>query len=121
MDDAARQTFAELQDGVLNYRQSMKMVQSQAQNYRVNAQRSTLTKQELDSLPDDTVMYNAVGKAYFFTPKNDITGRLESGIKGNISDLENLKVQAEGISAKLKQAESEFNEFLDMTTKRAGM
>jgi hypothetical protein len=37
------------------------------------------------------------------------------------SDLENLKVQAEGISAKLKQAESEFNEFLDMTTKRAGM
>mmetsp|Transcript_29010 Transcript_29010/g.53310 ORF Transcript_29010/g.53310 Transcript_29010/m.53310 type:complete len:114 (-) Transcript_29010:1212-1553(-) len=102
--------IAELYERAIEQTEALRKAQQQERLRSIQKQRLNLTKEEVSSLPDETVMYKSVGKAYFAWPKSEIVSGIESKIKANDAEIDNLKKQQEAIALKVKDTESQFKD-----------
>ena len=82
--------YMELQDQTNGYARDLKNVSLRLSGIQRDAKLSQITQTHIEVLDPEIPLYRSVGKAFFFTPKDDINGRLEKELelcKKNEKDL----------------------------------
>ncbi|GIL44173.1 hypothetical protein Vafri_1702 [Volvox africanus] len=111
-DERAVQEFNELQDKVMMQAELHHRVQQQERMLGVQRQRSSLTKQELEKMPDQTTMYKSIGRAYFCSPKTEVLKELDEKVAQLDADSKSLREQRDTVEKKMKDTEAQLRELL---------
>jgi len=69
----------------------LKQLDSQKRQLEMEIRRSVITAHHLDEVPDDAVMYKAVGKAYMMRPKSEILEDLQTTVSQHDQDIKQAK------------------------------
>lgn len=77
-----------------------------------NMQRAELTGQEVETMPDETRMYRAVGKAYFFSPKSEVLDNILTMVTESDHEIKALRAQRSQVEEKARATQEEFNELV---------
>ena len=80
----------ELQEQTNTYARDLKNVSLRLSSLQRDSKLNQITQTQINTLDDKIPLYRAVGKAFFFTPQNNIQNRLEKELdlyKKNEKDL----------------------------------
>ncbi|KAF8764997.1 Prefoldin subunit 1 like protein [Argiope bruennichi] len=83
VDLELKKAFQELQAKVLDTTQKLKLADIQIDSLNKAIQHSQLTQQELKSFPEDTNMFNGVGRMFLLTPQDQIINMLSEKIEAS--------------------------------------
>ncbi|GLC44278.1 hypothetical protein PLESTB_000760300 [Pleodorina starrii] len=111
-EERALQEFSELQDKVIGQAEYSSRVQQQERLLGIQRQRCILTKQELQAMPDQTIMYKSIGRAYFCSPKPDVLKELDDKAAQMEGDAKSLREQREALDKKMKDTEAQLRELI---------
>lgn len=84
----------EVQDQTNGYARDLKNVSLRLSAIQRDSKLNQITQSQIDVLDSEIPLYRAVGKAFFFTPKDDIKSRLDKELdtcKKNEKDLQDRK------------------------------
>jgi len=109
MADAA---FAELQNKLIQSNGSLKQAAQQIRITQTQQARATLVAQEVDKLPDDTICYENIGRAYFSKPKVAIVAGQRAQMQDCDQQIQDLKRVSETAARDIRGVETEIKEFL---------
>lgn len=107
-----KNAFKELHEKLLYASQKIKLADLQIDTLRRTKQHNILTKQELEKIPKDVKTYEALGRAFVLTPRDDVFKNLDkvnSDTEQKITVLENTKQYLEG---NLKESENNLREMV---------
>ena len=82
--------YMELQEQTNTYGRDLKNVSLRLSSLQRDSKLNQITQTQINTLNEDIPLYRAVGKAFFYTPQNNIQGRLEKELdlyKKNEKDL----------------------------------
>jgi len=114
LDEELKQAFSKLHEKMVDTKQKLKLADMQIEKLRRTKQRAELTTKEIASLPEDTRMYESVGRMFLLDNMNNIKDGLEGRIKlsdDKIRLLENNKAYLQG---SLKESENEIREMIQL-------
>ncbi|CAH1713058.1 prefoldin subunit 1-like [Aphis gossypii] len=112
VDMDLKNAFKELHEKLLYASQKIKLADLQIDTLRRTKQHNILTKQELEKIPKDVKTYEALGRAFVLTPRDDVFKNLDkvnSDTEQKITVLENTKQYLEG---NLKESENNLREMV---------
>ncbi|KAK9835138.1 hypothetical protein WJX81_000692 [Elliptochloris bilobata] len=113
VDARDRQNFYELQQKLTGFTGKLQQVKQQAASLISSGRRSSLVKQELGALPGDTRTYQAVGRAYFLLPLDNIVDELTQHESSCTTELERLTASKKALEKSQKAVEDELRELLN--------
>uniref|UniRef100_A0A7S0RGI1 Prefoldin subunit 1 n=1 Tax=Chlamydomonas leiostraca TaxID=1034604 RepID=A0A7S0RGI1_9CHLO len=102
----------ELQERLLMSHQTLARLQNQDLSAVRRKKQVELMISEMKALPDNTVMYKSVGKAYFLSPKTDLVSEAEGTVQAVSTEIESIKTQRGVVEQKLKETEGELRELI---------
>ncbi|CAI6367701.1 unnamed protein product [Macrosiphum euphorbiae] len=112
VDMDLKNAFKELHEKLLYASQKIKLADLQIDTLRRTKQHNILTKQELEKIPKDVNTYEALGRAFVLTPRDEVFKNLDkvnSDTEQKITVLENTKQYLEG---NLKESENNLREMV---------
>uniref|UniRef100_A0A2S2NXH9 Prefoldin subunit 1 n=1 Tax=Schizaphis graminum TaxID=13262 RepID=A0A2S2NXH9_SCHGA len=112
VDMDLKNAFKELHEKLLYASQKIKLADLQIDTLRRTKQHNILTKQELEKIPKDVKTYEALGRAFVLTPRDDVFKNLDKincDTEQKITVLENTKQYLEG---NLKESENNLREMV---------
>ncbi|XP_028322822.1 prefoldin subunit 1 [Gouania willdenowi] len=112
VDPELKRAFSELQMKKLDVQQKVKMVDLQMEQLKRMQKHAELTHTEVNALPDNTHLYQGVGRMFILQPREEIRNQLidkKKTAEGKIKELEKKKVYHE---RSVKDAEDNIREML---------
>ncbi|XP_050436430.1 prefoldin subunit 1-like [Adelges cooleyi] len=112
VDMDLRKAFHELQEKLVYTSQKIKLADLQINTLRQHKQHNLLTKQELETIPKDVKTYEALGRAFVLTPRDDVfknLNKFNDDTEQKIKVLENSKQYLNG---NLKESENNLREMV---------
>ncbi|XP_077448699.1 prefoldin subunit 1 [Stigmatopora argus] len=112
VDLELKKAFSELQVKMIDTQQKVKLANLQIEQLTHVQKHANLTRAEIDTLGDDTRMYEGVGRMFILQSKEGITQQLKTKQKTaeeKIKELEQKKVYLE---RSVKEAEDNIREML---------
>ena len=95
-DMELHKAFMELQTKMLDSKQKMKLADLQIENLKRSITHTELTSAELKSLPENTRLYESVGRMFILSTGPEVTSTLDTkkeNSKEKIKNLEEYKMQ----------------------------
>ncbi|KAG2488775.1 hypothetical protein HYH03_012772 [Edaphochlamys debaryana] len=114
-EEKVLQDFEELQQTILNQADASNRIQQQERICSIQRQKTTLTKTELAAMPDQTVMYRSVGRAYFCSPKAEMVQDLEGRLAALDAEAAKIKAARDAVDAKLKDTDNQLRELISQS------
>ncbi|XP_077596572.1 prefoldin subunit 1 isoform X1 [Stigmatopora nigra] len=112
VDLELKKAFSELQVKMIDTQQKVKLANLQIEQLTHVQKHANLTRAEIDTLGDDTRMYEGVGRMFILQSKEGITQQLKTKQKTaeeKIKELEQKKIYLE---RSVKEAEDNIREML---------
>ncbi|KAG0556594.1 hypothetical protein KC19_11G065800 [Ceratodon purpureus] len=107
-----KEAFVELQGRLVETTSKLKQVQVQIRSKEAEKKRSFLTLEELDSLPEGTNTYRALGKAFVLEPKDELIKEQQTKAEESDTAIAALVSSKEYLERQMKDVESNFRELL---------
>ncbi|KAL0118666.1 hypothetical protein PUN28_009380 [Cardiocondyla obscurior] len=112
LDEELKQAFSKLHEKMIDTRQKLKLADIQIDKLRRMNQRAELTTKEISSLPEDTRMYESVGRMFLLDSMNNIKNNLESKVKTSDEKIKTLENNKTYLQRSLKESENEIREMI---------
>mmetsp|Transcript_17034 Transcript_17034/g.23519 ORF Transcript_17034/g.23519 Transcript_17034/m.23519 type:complete len:128 (-) Transcript_17034:261-644(-) len=112
MDEKTEKEWSELQAKLLENNGKLKAVIASVRMKETEKKRGELTVQELQELPDETVVYKALGRGFVLAPKIQIQEAMKGGGESLTSELEKMKTTKEYLEREQSGLESEMKELI---------
>ncbi|XP_050532932.1 prefoldin subunit 1-like [Daktulosphaira vitifoliae] len=112
VDMDLKRAFHELQEKLVYTSQKIKLADLQIETLRRTKQHNLLTKQELETIPKDVKTYEALGRAFILTPRDDVfknLNKINNDTEQKIKTLENSK---QYLDKNLKESENNLREMV---------
>lgn len=107
---AEKDELQKLQDKYQVTLDLLRRVVHQERTTTINRQRLHLVSAELKGLPDSTLTFKQIGKAYFMQPKTKLVDDAEAEVKAAEVEVEGLKSKKLTFEAKAKEIHKEIIE-----------
>eukprot|EP00037_Helgoeca_nana_P002777 m.36077 g.36077 ORF g.36077 m.36077 type:complete len:112 (-) comp12830_c0_seq2:3162-3497(-) len=107
-----KKTFDELQHRMVETRSQMQWSEMQERQRAAQIKHRTLTLTELRTHPDDTRMYNGIGRMFLLETKAETTTRLEKDVTDFTKQIEDMKKNKEYLERQYKDSEGNLRELL---------
>ena len=111
-DMELRKAFVELQTKMVETKQKMRLSDLQIENLKRTSTHAGLTEQEIAALPEETRLYESVGRMFLLSSRPEVTKRLsekQSSCKDKIKTLESNK---EYLERSMKESENALRELV---------
>eukprot|EP00056_Hartaetosiga_gracilis_P008793 m.126447 g.126447 ORF g.126447 m.126447 type:complete len:120 (+) comp12994_c0_seq1:76-435(+) len=112
MDPEVQKALKELQVIQQNTAARMQMADAQKYQKRTELRKVVLTAQEMEALPSDVTVYNAVGKMFVVSDKEAILDDLETQAKDCDVTIKKIEEAQKHMKTSLKQSEDNIREML---------
>lgn len=112
LDEELKQAFSKLHEKMVDTKQKLKLADIQIDKLRRTKQRAELTTKEISCFPEDTRIYESVGRMFLLDDVNNIKSNLDNRMKTSdekIKTLENNKIY---LQRSLKESENEIREMI---------
>merc|ERR1719288_219826 len=93
-------------------KQKLKMVDLQIENLKRTITHAGLTEQEIGSLPDETRVYESVGRMFILSDKPAVTSRLTEKQTTSQEKIKTLESNKEYLERNLKESENSLRELV---------
>ncbi|XP_054161636.1 prefoldin subunit 1-like [Oppia nitens] len=113
VDMELKKAFQELQVQVIETRNKVKQIDVQLDGLKRSSQHSKITIQELNGLPDDTKMYESIGRMFVLRDKSTINQLLDQRITGNEEKCQQLMANKSYNDNKVKESENNLRELIN--------
>ena len=107
-----KRAFGELQQKMVETQQRMKVSDLQIENLKRTITHSQLTAQEIDSLPDQTPVYESVGRMFLLSTKEDIDKMLDRKQDTCKEKIKNLEGNKKYLEKSIKESENSLRELI---------
>ena len=104
--------FMELQSKMLDAKQKMKMADMQIENLKRSITHTELTSSELKSLPENTRLYESVGRMFILSSRSEVTNTLEKKKESNNEKIKNLEANKTYLDRSVKDSENSLRELV---------
>ena len=104
--------FMELQSKMLDAKQKMKMADMQIENLKRSITHTELTSGELRSLPENTRLYESVGRMFILSSRSEVTNTLEKKKESNTEKIKNLEANKTYLDRSVKDSENSLRELV---------
>ena len=111
-DMELRRAFVELQTKMVDSRQKMKMADLQIENLKRSITHTELTGAELKNLPEETRLYESVGRMFLLSSKSEITQMLDKKQDAAKEKIKNLDANKTYLERNLKDSENSLRELV---------
>ncbi|XP_057676317.1 prefoldin subunit 1 isoform X1 [Corythoichthys intestinalis] len=106
------QAFSELQVKMIDTQQKVKLANLQIEQLTHVQKHANLTHAEIDTLGDDTRMYEGVGRMFILQSKEDIARQLQTKQKTAEEKIKELEQKKAYLERSVKEAEDNIREML---------
>ncbi|KAG9248728.1 Prefoldin [Calycina marina] len=89
-NEALQKLVQEIQSQAVQAQQQINVVRSQISSKQRDMRMLQLTSEEISTLPNDTKIYEGVGKMFVFSPMIDVSKRLKTETSDLTKDVDNL-------------------------------
>jgi len=107
-----KRAFGELQQKMVETQQKMKLSDLQIENLKRTITHSQLTAQEIGSLPDQTPVYESVGRMFLLSTKEDIDKMLDRKQDTCKEKIKNLEGNKKYLEKSIKESENSLRELI---------
>lgn len=107
-----RRAFVELQGKMVDTKQKMKMADLQIENQKRSITHTELTGSELKALPEETRLYESVGRMFMLGTRSDIESMLEKKQDNAKDKIKNLESNKTYLERSLKDSENSLRELV---------
>ena len=111
-DMELRRAFVELQGKMVDTKQKMKMADLQIENLKRSITHTELTGSELKSLPEETRLYESVGRMFMLGTRSDIESMLDKKQDNAKDKIKNLESNKTYLERSLKDSENSLRELV---------
>ena len=111
-DMELRKAFVELQTKMVDTKQKMKMADLQIENLKRSITHTELTTTELTKLPEETRLYESVGRMFILSSRNDVSGTLGKKQENCKEKIKNLEANKTYLERSLKDSENSLRELV---------
>lgn len=112
MDEKTEKEWQELQGKVMDNQGKLKGVIAGIRTKQGEKKRNELTEQELAELPDDTVVYKSLGRAFVFAPKPKLQEEMSSSAKSLGEELEKMESTKTYLERQQNELENDVKELI---------
>ncbi|GBN76783.1 Prefoldin subunit 1 [Araneus ventricosus] len=112
VDLELKKAFQELQAKVLDTTQKLKLADIQIDSLNKTIQHAHLTQLELKSFPEDTSMFNGVGRMFLLTPQDKIISMLSEKIQTSQDKIKELETTKSYLERSMKESEENLRELV---------
>merc|ERR1712008_389823 len=95
-----------------NVNQKMKMADLQVENFKRSITHTELTGAEIKSLPEETRLYESVGRMFMLSSRSEITGALDTKQENCKEKIKNLEANKTYLDRSLKDSENSLRELV---------
>merc|ERR1711890_47705 len=106
-DMELRRAFVELQTKMVDNKQKMKMADLQIENYK-----RSITASELKSLPEETRLYESVGRMFLLSSSAEVSEMLTKKQDQSKEKIKNLEANKTYLERSLKDSENSLRELV---------
>lgn len=107
--------FLELQQKMLDNSGKLKSCISSMRNKESERKRAELTEQELVELPDETVVYKSLGRAFVYAPKPQVQTEMKEETERLAEEIEQSKSKREHLERTQTEIENQIKELIQST------
>ncbi len=118
-DMELRKAFVELHIKVNESKQKMKMADLQIENLKRSIVHTELTEAELKTLPEETRLYQSVGRMFLLSSKTDVDQMLEKKRASSQDKIKNLQANKTYLERNLKDSENSLREIINQKLQKA--
>ena len=111
-DMELHKAFMELQTKMLDSKQKMKMADMQIENLKRSITHTELTSSELKSLPQNTRLYESVGRMFILSSGPEVTNTLDTKKENSKEKIKNLEANKTYLERSLKDSENSLREIV---------
>jgi len=111
-DMELKKAFMELQSKMVDTKQKLKMADLQIENLKRTITHSGLTEHEIGNLPDETRVYESVGRMFILSDKPTVTSRLTEKQTASQEKIKTLESNKEYLERNLKESENALRELV---------
>merc|ERR1739844_134969 len=111
-DMELRRAFVELQTKMVDAKQKMKMADLQVENFKRSITHTELTGAELKSLPEETRLYESVGRMFMLSSRAEITDALDKKQENCKEKIKNLEANKTYLERSMKDSENSLRELV---------
>nr|XP_061801900.1 prefoldin subunit 1-like [Nerophis lumbriciformis] len=112
VDLELKKAFSELQVKMIDTQQKVKLANLQIEQLTHVQKHANLTHAEIDTLGDDTRMYEGVGRMFILQSKEDIARQLQTKQKTAEEKIKELEQKKAYLERSVKEAEDNIREML---------
>ncbi|KAJ0003884.1 hypothetical protein NQD34_010098 [Periophthalmus magnuspinnatus] len=112
VDLELKKAFSELQVKVLDTQQKAKMADLQIEQLSKVHKHARLTHGEISALPDNTRLYEGVGRMFILQPKEEINNQLMDKQRTADEKIKELEQKKQYLERSVKEAEDNIREML---------
>ena len=113
VDMELKKAFQELQVQVIETRNKVKQMDVQMEALKRSSQHSKITLTEINSMPDETNLYEGIGRMFVKRDKNTINKLLEEKIATNEEKVKTLETTKTYNESKVKESENNLRELIN--------
>ncbi len=107
-----KRAFAELQTKMVETKQKIKLSDLQIENLKRTITHSELTAAEIDSLPDETRVFESVGRMFVLSDKPGVGERLADRKSECKTRIEKLEANTTYLERSIKESENALRELI---------
>ncbi|XP_032686933.1 prefoldin subunit 1 [Odontomachus brunneus] len=111
-DQELKQAFSKLQEKMVDTSQKLKLADIQIDKLRRTKQRAELTMKEIDYLPENTRIYESVGRMFLLDDINSIKNMLDTRMKTSDEKIKTLENNKTYLQRNLKESEDDIREMI---------
>jgi prefoldin subunit 1 len=119
-DMELKKAFMELQSKMVDTKQKLKMADLQIESLKRNITHAGLTESEIGTLPDETRVYESVGRMFILSDKQTVAGRLTDKQSSCQEKIKTLESNKEYLERNLKESENSLRELVAQKMNTAG-
>jgi len=112
MDEKTEKEWQELQNKVMDNQSKLKAVIAGIRTKQGEKKRNELTEQELSELPDDTVVYKSLGRAFVYAPKPKLQEEMNSAATSLGEELTNMESTKTYLERQQNELENDVKELI---------
>ncbi|KFM73365.1 Prefoldin subunit 1, partial [Stegodyphus mimosarum] len=112
VDLELKKAFQELQTKMLDTTQKLKIANLQIDSFTKAIQYAELTQKELKSFPENTSMYNGIGRMFVHADSDDINEMLSKKIQTSQDKIKELEASKVFLECSMKDSEENLRELI---------
>ncbi|XP_059488596.1 prefoldin subunit 1 [Neocloeon triangulifer] len=112
IDVELKKAFIAQQQRVIETRQKLRLSDMQIDGMKMDIRRSELTDREMAALPDDTVVYESVGHAFFLESVAKVRQNIDGKVKASQEKIKKLEANKNYLERTLKDGENNLREMV---------